>query len=84
VLDAGVFDAASYRVGSTTDSSNHVLVNLVGVRLRLLSANGGVSSVRLDLGYPVASSALVHRQLYVSLAAGSLFDVGRQRDGTRQ
>ena len=84
MLDAAAAShAASYRAGSTTDLTGRVTVNLAGIRLRLLSANGRITSVRLDLSYPVASSALVRRQLYVSLAAGSLFDIGRQRDGTR-
>ena len=84
VLDAGTFAAASYRwnvADRGTDDQLHAAV--LGGRLRLLSANGVVSSVRLDVGWPVALSQSLPHRAFATLTFGSLFDVSRQRDGRR-
>ena len=83
VLDAGAFAAASRRwqVADVPGGSLHA--GVVGARFRVLSANGAVSSVRLDVGYPVVRSELLPRRAFTMLTIGTLFDVSRQRDGRR-
>jgi hypothetical protein len=84
VLDAGAFAAGSYRwnvADRGTDDQLHAVV--LGGRLRLLSANGAISSVRLDVGYPVVLSEGLRRRPFATVTFGSLFDVSRQRDGRR-
>ena len=62
---------------------NEPKAGIVGARLRILSANGTVSSVRLDVGYPVIRSAVLSSRPFVVLTYGTLFDASRQRDGRR-
>lgn len=83
VVDAGAFVAGSYRwqVNGVTDG--RLGAGVAGARFRLLSANGAVSSVRVDVGAPFALSDALRRRPFVVLAVGTLFDVSRQRDGRR-
>ena len=56
---------------------------VVGTRLRILSANGTVGSIRMDIGFPVFRSEVLPSKPYVVISYGSLFDASRQRDGRR-
>jgi hypothetical protein len=84
VVDAGAFVAGSYRWQVDSISGGQLRAGVVGTRLRLLSANGGVSSVRVDVGYPVLLSGALRRNPFAVLTIGTIFDVIRQRDGRRQ
>jgi hypothetical protein len=83
VFDAGAFLAGSYRWSVQDVAGRNIGAGVVGTRLRLLSANGAVSSVRIDVGYPVLRSDMVERRGFLVLTVGTLFDVSRQRDGRR-
>lgn len=83
VLDAGGFLAGSYRWEVDSRPDDQIKAGVIGGRLRLLSANGAVSSIRVDVGYPVLLSAELPRKPFVVVTFGSLFDVSRQRDGRR-
>lgn len=84
-LQAGAWAAASYRWQvPTRTTDNQLRAGVLGVRLRVLSANGAVNSVRLDFGYPVLRNEFLRaRKPFVLLAVGTLFDVSRQRDERR-
>ena len=83
VLNLGGFLATSYRWRVDDQAGEDLKAGIVGARLRILSANGSVSSVRLDVGYPVIRSAVLSSRPYVVLSYGTLFDASRQRDGRR-
>jgi hypothetical protein len=83
VVDAGAFVAASRRWQVEDVSGGALHAGVVGARFRLLSANGAVNSVRLDVGYPVVRSAILPSRVFTMLTIGTLFDVSRQRDGRR-
>jgi hypothetical protein len=83
VVDAGPFVAGSYRWQIEELGGGQLHAGVVGTRLRLLSANGAVSSVRVDVGYPVVRSEVLPRRAFAVLTVGTLLDVIRQRDGRR-
>ena len=83
VLDLGAFVAGSYRWGVQNAPGGTLRAGVVGARFRLLSANGSVSNVRVDVGYPVALSEVLPRRPFAVMTVGTLFDVTRQRDGRR-
>ena len=83
VLNVGGFLAGSYRWHVNDIRNNELKAGVIGARLRILSANGAVSSVRMDVGYPVIRSAVLQARPYVILTYGTLFDASRQRDGRR-
>jgi hypothetical protein len=83
MLDAGTFVAGSYRWQVEDVPGSQLRAGVVGGRLRLLSANGTVNSVRVDVGYPVVLSSIVAKRPFALLTIGTLFDVSRQRDGRR-
>ena len=83
VLDAGPFIAGSSRWDVNDVPTGRLKAGVVGARFRILSANGAVSSVRLDVGYPFLLSDALPRKGFAVLTFGSLFDVSRQRDGRR-
>jgi hypothetical protein len=83
VMDAGPFLAASYRRGVDSVAGNELRAGVIGTRFRILTANGPVSSVRVDVGYPVVRSAPLSPRPFLVLTLGTLFDVSRQRDGRR-
>jgi hypothetical protein len=84
VVDAGAFVAGSYRWQVDGVPDGRVRAGVVGTRFRLLSANGAVSSVRVDVGYPVMLSSTLKRGPFAVVTVGTIFDVIRQRDGRRQ
>jgi len=83
MLDGGAFLAGSYRTEVLGRPDDPIRAGVVGGRLRLLSANGAVSSVRLDVGYPVVLTADLRKKVFATITVGTLFDVSRQRDGRR-
>jgi hypothetical protein len=83
VLDAGAFVAGSRRWQVDGVPGGTLHAGVVGARFRLLSANGAVNSVRVDIGYPVIRSEVLPRRAFTMLTIGTLFDVSRQRDGRR-
>ena len=83
VVNVGAFAAGSYRWRVSDVPGGELGAGVVGARLRVLSANGTVGSVRIDVGYPVARSALVARKPFLKVTYGTLFDASRQRDGRR-
>ena len=83
VVNVGPWVAGSYRWSVDNAPGNQVKAGVVGGRLRILSANGAISSIRLDFGYPVIRSAFLNRSPFVTITYGALFDVSRQRDGRR-
>lgn len=83
VVEAGGFLAGSYRWQVADVPGERLRAGVVGTRLRLLSANGAVRSVRVDVGYPVVLSEVLPRRPFAVLTVGTLFDVSRQRDGRR-
>jgi hypothetical protein len=83
VVDAGAFVAGSYRWQVNGVPDGRLGAGVAGARFRLLSANGAVSSVRVDVGAPFALSSVLPRRPFVVLTIGTLFDVSRQRDGRR-
>jgi hypothetical protein len=83
VVDAGPFVAGSYRRQVAGLPGATLGAGVAGARFRLLSANGAVSSVRVDVGYPVLLSQSLTRRPFAVLTIGTLFDVSRQRDGRR-
>jgi hypothetical protein len=83
VLDAGAFAAGSYRWRVEDVPDNSLRSGVLGTRLRVLSANGAVNSIRIDVGYPVVRSAVLPKRAFAVLTIGTLFDVSRQRDGRR-
>lgn len=83
VLNVGGFVAGSYRWRVDSVPNNALGAGVVGARLRLLSANGAVSSIRVDVGYPVAASQVLERKPFFVVIFGALFDVTRARDGRR-
>jgi hypothetical protein len=83
VVDAGAFVAGSYRWQVMGVPDGQLRAGVAGARFRLLSANGAVSSARVDVGYPIVLSDVLPRRPFVVLTIGTLFDVSRQRDGRR-
>jgi len=83
VLNVGGFLASSYRWNVASDAGGDLKAGVVGARLRLLSANGTVSSIRMDVGFPVIRSDVLPSKPYVTVTYGTLFDASRQRDGRR-
>lgn len=85
VVDGGVFGAASFRADIRSDSLpySRMGVAVAGARIRVLTSTGTTISTRIDLGYPVGTTAYVRRRPYFSISVGPLFDIGRRRDGAR-
>ncbi|CAN5900778.1 hypothetical protein BH11GEM1_BH11GEM1_19190 [soil metagenome] len=83
VLNVGGFLASSYRWRVNDVPGHDLKAGVVGARLRILSANGTVSSIRVDVGYPVIRSANLSNKPFLVLTYGTLFDASRQRDGRR-
>ncbi|MEO7456858.1 MAG: hypothetical protein ABIY52_11400 [Gemmatimonadaceae bacterium] len=83
VVNVGGFVAASYRWNVRDVSSGEIGAGVIGARMRILSANGTVGSIRVDVGYPVLASEAVERKPFLTVTYGTLFDASRQRDGRR-
>jgi hypothetical protein len=84
MLDGGAFTASSLRWDRGNAGAGRFGVAVVGVRLRFLSANGGIMSTRVDLALPVAASGGAAHHPLLSVSFGPLFDASRQRDGRRR
>ena len=83
VLDAGGFVAGSYRWRVEDVPGGQLRAGVVGLRARVLSANGTVNSIRFDVGYPVIRGEIMPNRAFAAMTIGTLFDVSRQRDGRR-
>ncbi|MEP6620553.1 MAG: hypothetical protein ABJE47_14600 [bacterium] len=83
VLNVGGFVGGSYRWQVNDVPNNELKAGVVGARLRLLSANGAVSSIRVDVGYAVIRSEILPPGSFLTVTYGTLFDASRQRDGRR-
>lgn len=83
VLAAGAFVAGSYRWQVRGVPGGQLRAGVAGARFRLLSAHGGVNTVRVDVGYPVMLSDVLPRHGFAVITVGTLFDVTRYRDGRR-
>ncbi len=83
VVNVGAFGAGSYRSRVDDVTGRDLRAAVLGARLRVLSANGSVSSIRADFGVPVIGDPLLDPKPYFTLTFGTLFDVSRQRDGRR-
>lgn len=83
VVNVGGFLAGSYRWRVTDVPSGEIGAGVVGARFRVLSANGTVGSIRMDVGYPVLRSAAIAQKPFLTITYGTLFDASRQRDGRR-
>jgi hypothetical protein len=84
MVDAALFAAGSLRWDSPARPAEHFRVGVVGGRLRLFSANGTFSSMRVDVAVPVAANAsVVHRPL-LSIGLTSLIDAPHLRDDRRR
>jgi hypothetical protein len=83
VFDAGAFVAGSYRWRVDDVPGGQLRAGVVGARFRVLSANGGVNSIRIDVGYPVVRSEMLPSRAFAQMTIGTLFDLSRQRDGRR-
>ena len=83
VVNFGGFIAGSYRWDVPDVPNNQLKAGVVGARFRILSANGAISSVRMDIGFPVIRSDILERKPFLVMTYGTLFDVSRQRDGRR-
>ena len=84
-LDGALFSAASVRWDAPAMGQERFTVAVVGARLRVLAANGTISSTRIDLSFPVvASGSTVVRRPLLSVSLAPLFDASRQRDGRRR
>ena len=83
VLNVGGFFASSYRWDVSDPTVSQLAAGVLGTRLRILSANGTVGSIRMDVGFPVFRSAVLPSKPYLVISYGSLFDASRQRDGRR-
>ncbi len=83
VLNVGGFAAGSYRWRVFDAPGSQLKAAVIGARLRLLSANGTVSSIRVDVGYPVLRSEILSARPFLTVTYGTLFDASRQRDGRR-
>jgi hypothetical protein len=83
-LDIGGFVAGSIRWDAPNTTTRSFGVATAGLRLRILSTNGLISSTRLDLSLPVRANTQIARHPLLSVSIAPLFDVVRQRDGRRR
>ena len=82
-LDGAVFGAGSTRWQSVGSGAEHVDVGLVGLGLRLTPTRLGRSTARLDVGYPISSSPLAKRGLYVGIGLSPWWGDERHRPSRR-
>jgi len=82
-LSGALFGAASSRWESVDPSPEHVDVAMLGLGLRLTPARLGRATARLDVGFPVAASALAKRGVYVGLGVSPWWGDDRHRPGRR-
>jgi hypothetical protein len=83
-LDAAVFGAASSRWEAVDPSPEHTDVAMLGVGLRLTPTRLGRATARLDVGYPVSTSPLAKRGLFVGIGLSPWWGDERHRPGRRE
>jgi hypothetical protein len=84
MIDVGAFVAGSIRWDAPNTTTRSFGVATTGLRFRILSTNGLVSSTRFDLSLPVRANTRIARHPLLSVSAAPLFDLVRQRDGRRR
>ena len=82
-LDGAVFGAASTRWLSVAPGPEHTDVGILGLGLRLTPTRLGRATARLDVGYPVSSSPLAKRGLYVGIGLSPWWGDERHRPSRR-
>lgn len=86
-LEAGAFVAGSLRWRPTGipagPGTERLGLAVVGGGLRLVSRKPYVSSVRLDVGVPVARSAALRGRPFAAILVAPAFDANRRRTGRR-
>ena len=82
-LDGAVFGAASSRWESVAPGPEHVDVGILGLGLRLTPTRPGRATARLDFGYPISSSPLAKRGLYVGIGLSPWWGDERHRASRR-
>jgi hypothetical protein len=82
-LDGAVFGAASTRWQAVAPGPEHTDVGLIGLGLRLTPTRLGRSTARLDVGYPISSSPLAKRGLYVGIGLSPWWGDERHRPSRR-
>ncbi len=80
-LDGAAFAAASLREDAAGYSPEILTLGVVGLGLRATPRRAGRGTFRLDVGYPIAGSAIVPKRLYVGLSVSPSFDQSRHRGG---
>lgn len=80
-LDGAAFAAGSLREDAAGQTPELISLGVVGVGLRGTPERAGRGTFRLDVGYPIVSSAVVARRLYVGLYISPWFDETRHRGG---
>jgi hypothetical protein len=79
-----VFGAASSRWEAVDPSPEHTDVAMLGVGLRLTPTRLGRATARLDVGYPVSTSPLAKRGLFVGIGLSPWWGDERHRPGRRE
>ena len=82
-LDGAVFGAMSSRNAAVAPSPEHTDVALLGLGLRLSPTRLGRQTARLDVGYPISSSSLAKRGLYVGIGLSPWWGDERHRPSRR-
>jgi hypothetical protein len=82
-LDGAVFGAASSRWEAVDPSPEHTDVAMLGLGLRLAPTRLGRATARLDVGYPISTSPLAKRGLYVGIGLSPWWGDERHRAGRR-
>ncbi len=82
-LDAAGFVAASWRRKSPVSQSDHLGVTVLGAGLRIIPRTPGSGVIRLDILYPIASSALVRRRPVFAISLAPWLEASRQREDPR-
>ena len=82
-LDGAVFGALSSRTSAVAPSPEHTDIALLGLGLRLSPTRLGRATARLDVGYPISSSALAKHGLYVGIGLSPWWGDDRHRPSRR-
>jgi hypothetical protein len=84
MFDVGGFVAGSIRWDAPNTTTRSFGVATAGLRFRILSTNGLVSSTRFDVSLPLRANTRLARRPLLSVSLAPLFDIARQRDGRRR
>lgn len=92
-LDGAAFAAISARWDPPNDPAlprldeglevEQVHATAFGIGLRMAPRKGGRATARVDVGFPVLSSAGVRRRPFIAFSVSPSFDQGRRREGRR-